>query len=140
MYQAAVDYPSFSRARERFKDVLDAATAGRVVTIARGGNVSAVVAADRLRDYLLSTVVPGVELTVEGDRTIALMADRPFVSEGSDVETALADLVVSLREYAEDWETRLQHAPNHAHAWPLVQLVKLCTDAELLEWFESGGE
>lgn len=140
MQQAVVDYPSYSHAREHFKDVLDAATAGRIVTIARGGELHAVVAADRLRDYFFRTVEPRVEVTVDEGRTIALMVDRPFVSEGSNVETALADLVLSLREYAEDWERRLQRAPNHSEAWPLVQLVKLSTDAELLAWFERGGE
>lgn len=135
-----VDYPSFTRARTHLKDVLDASSNGRIVTIARDGKVNAVVAADRLRDYFFRTVPPRVRVASEEGRVITLMEGRPFVSEGSDVEAALADLVVSLREYAEDWELRLQHAPNHADAWALVQLVRLSSDAELLDWFDRGDE
>ncbi|WP_220387441.1 hypothetical protein [Microbacterium azadirachtae] len=79
-------------------------------------------------------------MTSEHGRIIALMSGRPFVSEGATVDDALSDLVLSLREYAEDWEARLQQAPNHRDNWSLVQLVKLSSDAQLLEWFERGGE
>ena len=140
MSTAAVDYPSVSAARERLDDVLDAAARGRVVTIARGRHVSAVVAADRLRDHLFRTLSPGLRVSVDGGRAVALLEARPFVSEGTDAERALADLVGSLREYADDWELRLQRAPNHADAWGLVQLVRLSSDGQLLEWFEHGGE
>ncbi|UXW86488.1 hypothetical protein NFX31_02815 [Microbacterium azadirachtae] len=79
-------------------------------------------------------------MTSDHGRIIALMSGRPFVSEGATVDDALSDLVLSLREYAEDWEARLQQAPNHRDNWSLVQLVKLSSDAQLLEWFERGGE
>lgn len=134
------DYASFTDARDHLKDVLDAAARGRVVTVARGRELSAVVQADRLREHLARTVSPDVRIAAEEGRVIALMEGRPFASEGASVEDALADLVLSLREYAEDWEERLQRAPNHAGAWALVQLVRLSEDAQLLEWFERGGE
>lgn len=135
-----VDYPSYSRARDHLKEVLDATASGRTVTVARDGEVSAVVPAERLRDFFFHTVRPSVRILSEDGRVIALMENRPFVSEGADVEGALADLALSLREYAEDWDSRVKDAPNHATAWALVQLVKLSTDEQLLEWFESGGE
>lgn len=137
---AAVDYPSFTSARTHFKDVLDATEQGRSVTVARDGQVSVVVPADRLRGFFFRTVSPRVEVTSEHGRIIALMSGRTFVSEGATVDDALSDLVLSLREYAEDWEARLQQAPNHRDNWSLVQLVKLSSDAQLLEWFERGGE
>jgi len=102
--------------------------------------VSAVAPADRLREYLSSTISPRVSLLVEAGRTIGLMENRSFVSEGADVEGALEDLVLSLREYAEDWEDHLQQAPNHSENWALVQLVKLSTDEQLIDWFKTGGE
>lgn len=136
----AVDYPSFTRTREHLKDVLDATAQGRTVTVARDGELSAVVPLDRLRDYFFHTVSPRVRLLAENGVTVALMEDRAFVSEGRNVEEALADLALTLREYAEDWEHRLQQAPNHAQNWGLVQLVKLSTETELLEWLERGGE
>ncbi|WP_298039748.1 hypothetical protein [uncultured Microbacterium sp.] len=141
MNQAAtIDYPSYSSARTHFRQVLDATGSGRSVTVARDGQVSVVVPADRLRHFFFHSVPPRVELSREDGRVIALMAGRPFVSEGADVADALADLVGTLREYAEDWEARLQHAPNHHDNWGLVQLIKLSSDEEILEWFEHGGE
>lgn len=135
-----VDYSTASDARKHLKDVLDSVQRGKIVTVRRDELVSAVVPADRLRDYFFRTVSPRVSLTREDDRVIALMDDRPFVSEGADVDDALDDLALSLREYAEDWEDRLQHAPNHAENWALVQLIKLSTEEELLAWFRHGGE
>lgn len=137
---ALVDYPTYSSARTHFKDVLDASESGRSVTVSRDGQVSVVMRAERLRTFFFRTVSPQVELAHEDGRVVALMSGRPFVSEGATVDEALADLVESLREYAEDWEARLQHAPNHRDNWALVQLIKLSSDEELLDWFERGGE
>ena len=134
------DYKSFTDARSHLKEVFDATARGRTVTVQRDGQLSAVMPVDRLRTYFSRTVSPRVRVTREGDRTIALMDGRPFVSEGADVDGALADLALSLREYAEDWDDRLEHAPNHAGNWALVQLIKLSTDEQLLEWLEGGGE
>jgi hypothetical protein len=137
---AVVDYPTYSSARSHFKDILDATERGGSVTVSRDGQVSVVLQADRLRSFFSRAVSPRVELAREDDRVIALMSGRPFVSEGASVDAALADLIESLREYAEDWETRLQHAPNHRDNWALVQLIKLSSDEELVEWFERDGE
>ena len=141
MNQAAtVDYPSYTAARIHFKDVLDATEQGRSITVARDGRVSVVLPADQLRGFFFRVVSPRVEVANEAGRVIALMSGRPFVSEGATVDDALADLILSLREYAEDWERRLQQAPNHRDNWALVQLIKLSSDDELREWFERGGE
>ncbi len=141
MSQASVvDYPSYSSARAHFKDVLDATERGLSVTVARDGQVSVVLPAERLRAFFFRAVSPRVELAHEDGHVIALMSGRPFVSEGASVDDALDDLRESLREYAEDWEARLQQAPNHRDNWALVQLIKLSSDEELLDWFERGGE
>ena len=134
------DYGSFTDARLHLKDMLDATEQGRTVTVLRDAHLSAVMPADKLREYFFRTVSPRVKVHREGGRTVALMEGRPFVSEGVDIRGALDDLALSLREYAEDWEDRLQHAPNHSANWALVQLIKLSSDEELLEWLERGGE
>ncbi|AWB86577.1 prevent-host-death protein [Mycetocola zhujimingii] len=133
------DYGTFTAARTHLKEVFDANAEGRTVTVRRDGQVSAVVPADKLQALLARTVSPSVRVDREDGRTIALMEARPFVSEGMNVAEALEDLILSLREYSEDWEARLRHAPNHADNWDLVQLVKLSTDEQLLEWFERGS-
>ncbi|WP_164512823.1 prevent-host-death protein [Leucobacter chromiireducens] len=135
----AADYPTFSSARTHLKEVLDRARAGQMVTVSRGSDVSAVVSATKLRDFLFRTVPPLLEIAHEEGRVIALMRSRPFVSEGRTVDDALADMVESLREYAADWRDHLTDAPNHAEHWPLVQLILLSTDDELRDWFEHGG-
>lgn len=135
-----VDYPSYSAAREKLKDVLDAVDQGRSVTVAREGSISVVLPIERLRDYFFRTVSPHINVFKEKGLTVALMTDRPFAADGVDVDSALADLIIVLREYAADWELRLKDAPNHQQYWALVQLVKCSTDEQLLDWFDNGGE
>lgn len=134
----SVDYPSYSAARSHFKELLDATAAGRSVTVERDGHLAALVPADRLREHLAATTAANVSVFREDGRFIALMEGRPFVSEGTTVDEALADLLVSLREYAADWNERLKVAPNHQAAWALVQLVQLSTDEQLFDWFDGG--
>jgi len=134
------DYPSFSSARENLKEVLDATEHGVSVSVARQGNVSVVLPLDRLRDYFFRTVSPRISIFTENTLTVALMVDSPFAAEGEDIDSALTDLALVLREYAADWDIRLKDAPNHQQYWALVQLVKYSTDEQLREWFETGGE
>lgn len=54
---------------------------------------------------------------------VAIMDGRPFVAEGRTVDDAVGDLIDSLREYADEWESRYRQ-----------------TDAQLNEWLELGGE
>ena len=135
-----IDYPSYSSAREKLKDVLDAVDQGKTVTLAREGSVSVVVPLERLRDYFFRTVSPKISVFKEKGITVALMTDRPFAAEGVDVDSALSELIIVLREYASDWEQRLKDAPNHKQNWALVQLIKVSTDEQLLDWFSHGGE
>lgn len=134
------DYPSFSSARENLKEILDATEHGVSVSVSRQGNVSVVLPLDRLRDYFFRTVSPRISIFTEKSLIVALMVDRPFAAEGVDLDGALTDLILVLREYAADWDTRLKDAPNHQQYWALVQLVKYSTDEQLREWFETGGE
>ncbi|MEO9248790.1 hypothetical protein ABDK96_13975 [Citricoccus nitrophenolicus] len=64
----------------------------------------------------------------------------PFAAEGRTVGEAVAELIDSLREYADEWDSHYRHAANHAENWVLVQLVKFSTDDQLNEWLELGGE
>ena len=131
----AASYSS-TAARTNFKSVLDAAESGQVVTVQRDNRVSAVVAADRLREYFLKTVSARTTVLLEEGTWAVSMEGRPFVSEAATLEDAISDLVLSLREYAEDWHDRLQFAPNHANNWGLVTLIDLSVDEQILEWLE----
>jgi hypothetical protein len=97
--------------------------------------------AELLRKQPFRAISPRVRITSDNnDRTTALMEDRPFVSEGVDADGALADLALTLREYADDWEDRLGFASNHSGNRGLMQLMKLSSDKQLVELLERGGE
>lgn len=134
------DYQTYSDARAHLKDVFDATTRGRTVTLRRDGDVVAVTPVDRLRDYFSRTVAPRISVARESDIVVAIMEGRPFAAEGATIDDAIDELIDVLREYAEDWETRLQQAPNHQAAWGLVQLVRLSSDDQLKAWMFSDGE
>ena len=140
MATAHADFESVTEARKSFRAVLDMADRGRAVTINRNNTVSAVVPAGKLRAFFAATVPSRASVFAEDDRWVVLMEGRPFVSEGDTLDAAVADLVVSLREYAADWDARLRLAPNHEDNWALVQLVNLSSDEELTSWIEQEGE
>jgi len=65
------------------------------------------------------------------------MTAPPLAVEGPDFDSAVDEMVGELREYAEDWESRFKHAPNHREYWGVVQLVNLSTDDQLREWLRG---
>lgn len=132
-------YATATAARSAFKSVLDASERGRTVTVVRDDYVAAIVAADRLQDYFARTVSPHAKAFFEDGLWVVLLENRPFVSEGVSLDDAVADLIESLREYAEDWEERLQSAPNHAGNWGFVQLITLSTDDQLANWLNTAS-
>jgi len=131
-------YETATAARAAFKSVLDATERGRTVTVVRDDYVAAIVAADRLQDYFARTVSPHAKAFFEDGLWVVLLENRPFASEGTSLEDAVADLIESLREYADDWDERLQSAPNHASNWGFVQLITLSSDEQLATWLNTA--
>lgn len=130
-------YDSYSAARERLKDVLDAAENGEVVTVRRDAATAAVLDAGRLRHFLASVVPPCVRLVAEADGWSAFIPGLPIAAAAADYDDVINDVIDALREYAEDWP-RLQHAPNHRENWGLVQLVSLSDDDQLRNWITAA--
>jgi hypothetical protein len=95
---------------------------------------------EQLREHLSHVISPAVRILHENGRVIALMDGRGLASEGTTLEDVLHDLVLTLREYSQDWDDRLKHAPNHVHNRDLVQLIALSTDDELIQWLNWGGK
>jgi hypothetical protein len=58
----------------------------------------------------------------------------PVAADGATFDEAVDEMVEALREYAQDWQDRLLHAPNHRENWGLVQLISLSDDGQLREW------
>lgn len=135
---ATVDSPaqfeSAAEARKNFKPLLDAAEEGRPASIRRGNRRSAVVDVDRLR-YALTCLRPAnAEVVAEAGGWSVFLPGLPLAVDGSTLDEALDEMVQALREYADDWSSRLRHASNHADNWALVQIVALGTDAQVKDW------
>jgi len=131
---SAVHYNSFSHARSNFKDLLDAAEQGRVATVRRESATSAVVDADRMRHFLTSVIPSRAQVVPEADGWSVIIPGLPVAADAESFGEAIAEMVLALREYAEDWQDHLRDAPNHRDNWGLVQLIVLSNDDNLRSW------
>jgi hypothetical protein len=134
-------YPSVSAARDNIKHILDAAERGQVVSVERNSHRSAVVDAERLRQFFLGSVAPDAEIVHEEGAWVITMPGRPIAAEAASYDEAITEMVDALREYAADWNDRLLSAPNHQQNWGLVQLISYSTDEQLRDWLlRAPGE
>jgi predicted RNase H-like HicB family nuclease len=129
---AGVHFESYTDARAHLKDLLDAAERGRVATVRRDSRTTALVDQERLR-YFRARVV------AEANGWSIFIPGLPVAADGATLDEALDEMILALREYAEDWQERLLDAPNHANNWGLVQLVSLSTDDQLREWLVGSA-
>ncbi len=130
----AVHLDSYTEARAQLKHLLDAAQRGTAATLRRDGEQFAVVDADRLR-YALVRLHPSEAVGVAEDGGwSAFLAGLPVAADGLDFDDTIDDLILALREYAEDWSDHLFSAPNHQDNWGVAQLVQLSSDDQLREW------
>jgi hypothetical protein len=106
----------------------------RVTTVDRDRERFAVVDANVLRAQLAELRPSGAVVMAEGGGWSAFLPGVPVSGEGVDLDGALEDLIVALREYAADWNDRLLEAPNHRGNWALVVLTELSDDAQLKGW------
>lgn len=130
----AVHYDSYTEARNNLKSLLDAAENGQVATVRRESATTAVLDAARLRYFLASVVPSRAQVVQEGDGWSAFIPGLPVAADAATFEEVVAELVEALREYAQDWQDHLLHAPNHRENWGLVQLISLSDDDQLREW------
>lgn len=62
----------------------------------------------------------------------------PVGVDGATFDAALDDMIDALREYATDWRERLRDAPNQQAHGALVQMISVCTDAQLRDWLQAS--
>jgi predicted RNase H-like HicB family nuclease len=62
----------------------------------------------------------------------------PVAADGETFEQAITEMVAALRDYAEDWQDHLLHAPNHRDNWGLVQMISLSSDEQLRGWLTGS--
>lgn len=137
--QVTASYSS-TEARTHWRDIMNASSQGVPVTIGcHGSAVSAVVDAERLREYFAETLDPHALTFVEDGVHVIVLDRRGFTSEGETLEDAIEDMVHQLREYAEDWGEHYSTAPNHEKNWALVQMISMSSDSQLREWLIGGN-
>jgi predicted RNase H-like HicB family nuclease len=131
---SATHYDSYTEARAHLKDLLDAAERGRVATVRRETRTTAVVAVDRLRTALASAFPSRAQVVAEAGGWSVFIPGLPIAADGDTFDEAIDEMVVALREYAEDWQERLLDASNHRNNWALVQIICHSDDSQLREW------
>jgi hypothetical protein len=127
------DYPTVAAARANFKHLLDAAATGVPSQLHRDEQHLAMVDAVLLVRHLAGSL-PRAEVVAEAGGWSVVIPGVPVAADGSSYDEAVTEMVIALREYADDWTDRLHLAPNHAGNWGLVQVISLSTDAELAQW------
>src|SRR2546423_14140998 len=130
---------SYTDARAHLKDLLDAAERGRVATVRRDANRTAVVDVERLRSVLASLLPARAQVVAEAGGWSVFIPGLPVAAEGDTFAEAIDEMIGALREYADDWQERLLDAPNHVQHWGLVQLVSLSEDDQLRDWLVGSS-
>jgi predicted RNase H-like HicB family nuclease len=129
-----VHYDSYTEARNKLKNLLDAAESGQVATVRRDAVTAVVLDAERLRYFLASVVPSRAQVVQEAGGWSVFIPGLPVAADGGTFEEAITEMADALREYAEDWQDHLLQAPNHCGNWGLVQLISLSSDEQLREW------
>jgi predicted RNase H-like HicB family nuclease len=133
-------YDSYTDARAHLKDLLDAAERGRVATVRRDANRTAVVEAERLRSVLASLLPSRAQVVAECGGWSVFIPGLPVAADGDTFAEAIDEMLDALREYADDWQDHLLDAPNHVQDWGLVQLIGLSDDEQLRAWLTGSSQ
>jgi predicted RNase H-like HicB family nuclease len=136
---SGVHCDSYSEARAHLKDLLDAAERGRLATVRRNSSTTAVVDVERLRHFLAALSPARAQVVPEADGWSIFIPGVPVAADGSTFDEAISEMVVALREYAEDWQDHLLDVPNHRDHWGLVQMIGLSSDEQLGAWLTGSS-
>jgi predicted RNase H-like HicB family nuclease len=133
-----VHYDSYTDARNNLKNLLDAAESGLMATVRRDSATAVVLDAERLRYFLASVMPSHAQVIQEAGGWSVFIPGLPVAADGETFDQAITEMVDALREYADDWQDHLLHAPNHRENWGLVQLISLSDDEQLHEWLAGS--
>lgn len=136
---SAVEYATSSEARQNFKEMLDAAAAGRLVIVRRDDTATAVQDAARLQHFLAAVIPSRAAIVAEHDGYSIFLDDLPIGADGATLDEAITEMIKALRTYSVAWHEVLANAPNHRDNWGLVQLIALSTDDQLRNWLTGKG-
>lgn len=134
-------YLSYTDTRNHLREVLDTVEAGIPIGIQRHGRQVALIESEKLREVLLGTRLLGQpEAVAEAGGWSVFLPGTPIAADGANLDEAVDEFISALREYAEDWETRLRFAPNHQNHWPLVLFASFSSDADIAQWLCGGPQ
>ena len=119
--------------RQHWRARLDRASAQLPVSFSRGDESFAVVSSSLLQ-RLLRRSIPAPVVIAEDDGWSVFLDGFPIAADGTDLDEALDDFVVSLTDYIDAWIDRLHTVSNHRDAAPLALLVESSSAHELREW------
>ncbi len=131
---SAVEYATSSEARQNFKEMLDAAAAGRLVIVHRDDATTAVQDATRLQHFLAAVIPSRAVIVADNDGYSVFLDGLPIGADGATLDEAITEMIGALRTYAVAWHEVLGSTPNHRGNWGLVQLIALSTDSQLRSW------
>ncbi|MDA3648100.1 hypothetical protein LZ318_22110 [Saccharopolyspora indica] len=83
------------------------------------------------RDHLFPDLPLRAEVVFEDPCWSVAVPGLPVAADGATLDEALSEAIAALREYADDWQERLLHAPNHQVHRDCVLLVRLSDDGQL---------
>jgi predicted RNase H-like HicB family nuclease len=136
---SAVEYATSSEARQNFKEMLDAAAAGRLVIVHRDDAATAVQDAARLQRFLAAVIPSHAVIAAENNGYSVFLEELPIGADGATPDEAITEMIGALRTYAVAWHDVLGNAPNHRDNWGLVQMISLSSDDQLRTWLTGDG-
>jgi hypothetical protein len=93
--------------------------------------MTAVVDVGRLRHVLASMLPSRAQVVPDVGAWSVFIPGLPVTADGGSFDEAITEMIDALREYAEDWQSRLLDAQNHRDNWGLVQLISFGDDTQL---------
>jgi len=124
---------------ERFDQGEEVISALNLAKARRQSASPQVVDAARLRHFLATAVPSRAMVVAEDGGWSVFIPGLPIAANGSTFDEAIDEMVEALREYADDWQDRLD-APNHRDNWGMVQLISLSDDDQLRDWLAGSPQ
>lgn len=129
-----------TEARANWSQFVDAAEAGEWQLISKYSRRVVAVRAQDLQALLATCYAFRPEVLVEDEGYAVWLPELDVYGQGATLEEATADLVDAARQYADEWEDGLRHAPNHRPRAGWVRRLQLAGDDATLRQVLFGDE
>jgi prevent-host-death family protein len=129
-----------TEARASWAQFVNAVESGEWQVISKYSRRVVAVRAQDLLELLAPCFSFRPEVLIEDEGYAIWLPELDVYGQGASLEEATADLLDSAREYAEEWEDELRHAPNHRDRAGWVRRVQLAGDDAALCEVLLGSE